>query len=267
MELNEYIANAVKNETREYAERRRARLERDAEAKRKLDERIHDHPEDRDVMNGDALNAKLQHLLAPSVSDSASQYARVPLDAEVIRRIPFKLDEKGARFSMIRLSLKGPQKWPIAFQDDRFAIYHRAYERCRRQRPGAGDRWQDDGRGHQGPREGRRPARSQAEAHPGPAGSGRNQRLYHEAKEAGRSAPGGRAGSSRPPRSRKSSPRSTPTPARPSTTSACSCGGTTSGSGPRIAPTRGPSIPSSTRRSSNRPRRRPEWNERPGREA
>ncbi len=81
-------------------------------------------------MKGDALNAKLQDLLDPTVSDSASRYAKVPLDADIIRRIPFKLGEKGDRFSMSRLSLKGTKKWAVAFQDPHFASYRRAYQRA-----------------------------------------------------------------------------------------------------------------------------------------
>ena len=46
----------------------------------------------------------------------------------MIRQIPFMLAEKNVKFSMNRLVLKGKGKWPIAFQDPRFAAYIRAYE-------------------------------------------------------------------------------------------------------------------------------------------
>ena len=54
----------------------------------------------------------------------------MPLDPDIIRRIPFKLAEKGETFSMSRLSLKGKKKWAVAFQDPRFAGACRAYQRA-----------------------------------------------------------------------------------------------------------------------------------------
>jgi hypothetical protein len=128
--LNEYMWNVAKNENREAAAHRAAVLAKNAESYKKLRERIHDHPESLDLENGDALNAKLQELLAPTVSDSASRSAKVPLDADVIRRIPFKLAEKGDTFSMSRLLLKGKNKWVVAFKDPRFDSLRRAYERA-----------------------------------------------------------------------------------------------------------------------------------------
>jgi hypothetical protein len=130
--LNEYMWNVAKNENREAAEHRAEIRARNAENYKKLQERIHDHPEPLEVQNGDALNAALRDLLAPTISDSVSRYAKVPLDADVIRRIPFQLGEKGDKFSMARLLLKGNQnkKWSVAFQDPRFAGLRQAYERA-----------------------------------------------------------------------------------------------------------------------------------------
>lgn len=128
--MNEYMWNVVKNENRENAEHRKAMLARAAEAYKKLHDRIHDNPESLDVTKGDAINAVMADLLAPTVSDSASRYAKVPLDAEVVRRIPFKLGEKGEVFSMGRLSLKGTMKRAVAFQDPRFAPYLESYQRA-----------------------------------------------------------------------------------------------------------------------------------------
>lgn len=129
--LNEYMWNVVKNEMRENAEHRRRILAKKAVAYRKIQERIHDHPEPLDVMNGAALNSMLRELLSPTVVFMAPRDVKIPLDADVIRRIPFQLGEKGERFSMARLSPKGKKpKWVVAFQDDRFATYCRGYERA-----------------------------------------------------------------------------------------------------------------------------------------
>ena len=131
--LNEYLWNAAKNENLENAAHRAAVRARSAEDYKRIQDRIHNNPEALDVRNGDALNAKLWELLDPNVSESASHYANVPLDADIIRRIPFKLAEKGHTFSMKRLSLKKTtkqNKWAVAFQDPGFASLCRAYERA-----------------------------------------------------------------------------------------------------------------------------------------
>ncbi len=128
MTLNEYMWNVVKNENRENWEHRKQVSASHSEARKKIQERIHDHPEALDVKRGDALTAILNDLLDPRVSESASRYAQVPLDAEVIRLIPFKLGEKGKAFSMSRLSLKAQKKWAVAFQDPAFATLRRDYQ-------------------------------------------------------------------------------------------------------------------------------------------
>ena len=128
--LNEYIWNVVKNENRENWEHRKQVLKARLEYRRKIQERIHDHPEGRDVMHGDALTAVFRDITDPKVSESSSHYAKVPLGADVLRRIPFKLGEKGESFSMNRLSLKARNKWAVAFQDPQFATLREAYKRA-----------------------------------------------------------------------------------------------------------------------------------------
>lgn len=126
--LNEYMWSAAKNENLENAARRNAARARNAENYKKRQDRIRDNPDAIDVQNGNALNAKLWELLDPKISDSESRYAKVPLDPQIVRRIPFQIAEKGQTFSMRRLLLKG--KWPVAFQDPKCANLRRAYERA-----------------------------------------------------------------------------------------------------------------------------------------
>jgi hypothetical protein len=134
--LNDYIWASYEREMQKNAEHRRAILDLKAKAYKAIQERIHNNPQSLDVMNGAALNAKLQELTDPRVSDSTSRYAKVklddgiPLDAGVIKRIHFQLGEKGDKFSMSRLQLKGEKKWSVAFQDPEFRVYCRAYERA-----------------------------------------------------------------------------------------------------------------------------------------
>ena len=59
----------------------------------------------------------------------SSKY-EVPLPVEVIRHIPFRLDETGEKFSMDRLCMKGKRNWSVAFQDKQFEHVKKAYERA-----------------------------------------------------------------------------------------------------------------------------------------
>jgi hypothetical protein len=128
MTLNDYMWNVVKNENRENWEHRKQVRASHSEGRKKIEERIHDHPEAFDLKRGDALTTIMNDLWDPRVSDSASRYAQVPLDPDVIRRIPFKLGEKGTAFSMSRLSVKDPKKWAVAFQDPSYAAFRRDYQ-------------------------------------------------------------------------------------------------------------------------------------------
>jgi hypothetical protein len=130
MTLNEYFAAVARSEGYEHALRRKEELSKISKFRQQIQERIHNNPELRDVLDGDALNSMLTDLTNPGVSDSTSHYYRVPLDADVIRRIPFKLGEKGATFSMNRLSMKGKKKWAVKFQDPSFRPICEAYQRA-----------------------------------------------------------------------------------------------------------------------------------------
>ena len=93
-------------------------------------ERIRDKPQEHDLQNGDALNALLDQLNDPKIHESSyrSRAAKVPLPADAVRKIPFRLNEEQKEFSMQRLLPRGKGKWPVAIQDDQFAHEIRAYE-------------------------------------------------------------------------------------------------------------------------------------------
>jgi hypothetical protein len=120
---NEYVDAVIRTQVRELAAHRAARRAEYDE----LHARRRENPNDLDVLKGDALNDVLKQLLDPKISESAIRYAEVTLPGDVIRQIPFMLAENKARFSMSRLTMKGKGKWPVAFQDPRFASYLRTY--------------------------------------------------------------------------------------------------------------------------------------------
>ncbi|MFI5457250.1 MAG: hypothetical protein ACHRXM_17530 [Isosphaerales bacterium] len=130
--FNEYVAAVVKEQTRQYIARKLADATERKEFYKQNRQRILESPEARDVENGDAMNAVLQQLLDSKVGESTFRVAeyQVPLPIDMIRRIPFTLSEKGEKFSMDRLSLKGKGKWTVALQDERFQREKKAYERA-----------------------------------------------------------------------------------------------------------------------------------------
>jgi hypothetical protein len=125
---NEYMAAVAKEQKREYVERRMYLSARNKEMNDKIQDRIKNHPEARDVLSGDALTAAMNELMDPQISESSYRGAEVPLSVDMIRRIPFRLGDRGENFSMNRLTLKGKGKWPVAFQDKRFASELKEFE-------------------------------------------------------------------------------------------------------------------------------------------
>jgi hypothetical protein len=125
---NEYMAAVALEQRREYVQRRMYLSARNKEMNEKIADRIKNHPEARDVMTGDALTATMNQLLDPQISESSYRFSQVPLPVDMIRRIPFRLGDRGEDFSMHRLTMKGKGKWPVAFQDKGFAFELKEFE-------------------------------------------------------------------------------------------------------------------------------------------
>jgi hypothetical protein len=128
--LDTYLASVFRADRENWA-----KLDRQHRAKQKanyeaIKERIISHPEGLDIMSGNGLNAVLEQLNDPKIQESSFRAAPVVVPVAMIRRIPFKLDEKGVIFSMQRLTARGKGKWPVAFQSDRYAFERKAFERA-----------------------------------------------------------------------------------------------------------------------------------------
>jgi len=127
---NEYVAAVAETMTRKYAARRDFLSTRNKEMDKKILDRLRENPEARDVLTGDALSTVMDQLMDPKIAESSYRSAEVPLSVDVIRRIPFRLGESAETFSMNRLTIKGKGKWPVAFQDKRFASELRWFEKA-----------------------------------------------------------------------------------------------------------------------------------------
>ena len=71
---------------------------------------LQDHPTARDVENGDALNAALDQLSDPRISSSSLKIATAPIDAKVIKDIPFHNASEAV--TIVLSQIKAASKWP-----------------------------------------------------------------------------------------------------------------------------------------------------------
>lgn len=125
---NEYLAAVAKNQSEELARRRAAIARRNRENYEMILLRIKETPEERDVENGDTLNALTQQILDPAISSSTVRTSPIPLPGEVVRRIPFAFGPANVTFSMQRLSAKN--NWPVGLRGPELAPQRREYEQA-----------------------------------------------------------------------------------------------------------------------------------------
>ena len=93
-------------------------------------DRIQKNPESLDIFTGNAINKAMDEMNNPAIQESSFRSAPVPIPREMLRRIPFKMDEKGLIFSIQRLTARGKGKWPVAFQQDNFEAERRSYDKA-----------------------------------------------------------------------------------------------------------------------------------------
>ncbi len=129
MTWNDYVFAATKSQSRELAQRKAFERAKHLKEYNDIQNRYRDHPEDLDVLKGNALNSLMEQLNNPRISASSYRSAAVPLPVDLVRQIPFMLGERNVTFSMSRLSIRGKAKLPQALQDPRFRRHLRAYER------------------------------------------------------------------------------------------------------------------------------------------
>ncbi len=128
--LDSYLGAVFEYQREQYQKQLAQRIAKEKKDYETIKERIRDHPERYDVFMGTALNAAFEQLNDPSIQEASLRSAPVTLSRDMIRRIPFKLDQHGLIFSLQRLTARGKGKWPVAFQDDKYNPARKAYERA-----------------------------------------------------------------------------------------------------------------------------------------
>jgi hypothetical protein len=126
MRWNEYLYEANLEATRRYVARRRGNSARIRAARVEILKNLQENPSATDVENGNALNAAIAQLGDPRTSGSVFKMATAPVDASVIRDIPFRNASEAV--TIILSQVKAVTKWPSALEGERFAAEKKAFE-------------------------------------------------------------------------------------------------------------------------------------------
>jgi hypothetical protein len=100
-----------------YHQRLHAEHMRIDKARATIQDRLRNHPETRDITDGDALNVLADELLNPNTQLSLGSI-RTPLKAELIQEIPFKVASEGVTICIDQMTMN--EEWPLALRVDAF---------------------------------------------------------------------------------------------------------------------------------------------------
>ena len=123
---NDYIYQANLEAARRYVGRQRENSANNKAQNNAIIKRIRDNPSARDIEMGDALNAAVNQLTDPRVSSSALRIASAPVEASVIKDIPFRNASEAV--TIVLSQIKAVTKWPRALDGDRFAAEKKVFE-------------------------------------------------------------------------------------------------------------------------------------------
>lgn len=127
MRWNEYLYQSQLEANRRYHSIRNAQHARDEKARAEIADRIRNHPETRDITNGDALNALLDVLTNPAAG-SAALRIRTPIRHDVIPDIPFEYATEGVTICLDQMTLN--EQWPLALRVETFRAEREALRKA-----------------------------------------------------------------------------------------------------------------------------------------
>jgi hypothetical protein len=115
---NNAVFQATQAMAKRHAARVRADMAKTTELRGEIEDRLRNHPEQRDITDGDALNVLLEVLLNPASADRSIALVRTPLRNDVIRDIPFEYASEGMTVCLDRMTMD--EQWPLALRVDAF---------------------------------------------------------------------------------------------------------------------------------------------------
>jgi hypothetical protein len=109
---------------RRYQARRAGESARNASEFKKIQDRLRNSPESRDVFMGDALNVAVDEIDDPRVYGRALQGSKVKIGGDTIRNIPFRYAPGAITVSIERLTKESPPQGLMTpeFEEDRAAF-------------------------------------------------------------------------------------------------------------------------------------------------
>jgi len=119
MKFNDYVAGAALQSNQMYNERKHTNFQKNKELYSAHEKHLRDNPDQRDIEDGDALNAAVTDLSNPKLSESAVRAATTAtVPASLIGEVPFVYAAERVTFMLddVRKSVK----WPDVFEDKRF---------------------------------------------------------------------------------------------------------------------------------------------------
>jgi len=126
MRWNEYMFLAQQEANRREYLRRERLMRRDANSGDAAFQRVLKNPGERDIQNGDALNAILTQLNDPRIHSTSLRLINTPIPAKAIKEIPFENASEAVTISLHQLTGEGV--WPLALQGETFAPERQAYQ-------------------------------------------------------------------------------------------------------------------------------------------
>jgi hypothetical protein len=126
MRWNEYMFLSQQEANRREYLRRARIMKRDGQSGDAIYKRVLENPGERDIHDGDALNAILDQVTNPKIHSTALRLIRDPISSKAIREIPFQNASEAVTLSLDQLSGEGA--WPIALQGPTFAEERKAYQ-------------------------------------------------------------------------------------------------------------------------------------------
>ncbi len=123
---NEYLHAANLEATRRYIARREGQSARNKAFYAERIKNLQENPTARDIETGDALNAALNQLIDPKIASSSLRIATDPIEAGVIRDIPFRNASEAV--TIVLSQVKAATRWPASLEGERFAEEKKAFD-------------------------------------------------------------------------------------------------------------------------------------------
>src|SRR3954447_14295559 len=114
MRWNQYVYEAQQNANRLHHGKLVRQQQRSITEIARIEDRLRNHPEARDITDGDALNVLLDVLINPATLGSSLRYVKTPLRHDLIPEIPFELASEGMTVCLDAMT--ADTEWPLALR-------------------------------------------------------------------------------------------------------------------------------------------------------